>query len=71
MEKIYDPDHYRIVFFSSAPIGVPFLEELAKDKRFEIVGVVTQADKPVGRGLQMQENIIKTAASRVFRHSDD
>ncbi len=71
MEKIYDPDHYRIAFFSSAPIGVPFLEELAKDKRFEIVGVVTQADKPVGRGLQMQENIIKTAASRVFRHSDD
>jgi putative membrane protein insertion efficiency factor len=60
MEKIYDPAHYRIVFFSSAPIGVPFLERLANDKRFEIVGVVTQADKPVGRGLQMQENIIKT-----------
>lgn len=49
MNKIYDPAHYKVVFFSSAPIGVPFLHELAKDKRFEIVGVVTQCDKPAGR----------------------
>ncbi|MEI6672954.1 MAG: membrane protein insertion efficiency factor YidD [bacterium] len=48
-QKTYDPDHYRVVFFSSAPIGVPFLETLAHDKRFEIVGVVTQCDKPSGR----------------------
>ena len=47
MDKHYDPPHYKIVFFSSAPIGVPFLEELTNDKRFELVGVVTQADKPV------------------------
>ncbi|MBR6908173.1 hypothetical protein IKN40_06975 [bacterium] len=48
-EKMYDPDHYRVVFFSSAPIGVPFLKELIDDKRFEVVGVVSQEDKPVGR----------------------
>jgi methionyl-tRNA formyltransferase len=66
MNKIYDPEHYRVVFFSSAPIGVPFLEEVMKDQRFEVVGVVTQADKPVGRGLQMQENIIKTTAKELF-----
>jgi hypothetical protein len=36
-EKMYDPDHYRVVFFSSAPIGVPFLKELMNDKRFEVV----------------------------------
>jgi putative component of membrane protein insertase Oxa1/YidC/SpoIIIJ protein YidD len=64
-EKMYDPEYYRIVFFSSAPIGVPFLEELTKDKRFEIVGVVTQTDKPVGRGLHLQENIIKTKAKEL------
>ncbi|MDR0607364.1 MAG: membrane protein insertion efficiency factor YidD [Candidatus Peribacteria bacterium] len=63
MTKHYDPAYYRVVFFSSAPIGVPFLEELAKDKRFELVGVVTQADKPLGRGWQMQENIIKKVAT--------
>lgn len=32
------------------------------DERFEVVGVVTQPDKPVGRGLKLQENIIKTQA---------
>ncbi|MDR3169263.1 MAG: membrane protein insertion efficiency factor YidD [Candidatus Peribacteria bacterium] len=66
MMKIYDPEHYRVVFFSSAPLGVPFLEALAKDKRFEVIGVVTQADKPVGRGLQMQENVIKTKGKEIF-----
>lgn len=62
----YDPDHYKIVFFSSAPIGVPFLQELAKDKRFEVVGVVTQCDKPQWRGMEMCENIIKTECKRVI-----
>lgn len=62
----YDPDHYKIVFFSSAPIGVPFLQELAKDKRFEIVWVVTQCDKPQWRGMEMCENIIKTEAKKII-----
>lgn len=62
MQKIYDPSHYRIVFVSSAQIGVPFLKELVADQRFEVIGVVTQPDKPVGRGLKMQANIIKTQA---------
>jgi len=62
MQKQYDPEHYRIVFFSSALIGVPFLEALNLDSRFETVGVVTTPDKPVGRGMKMQENIIKQTA---------
>jgi putative component of membrane protein insertase Oxa1/YidC/SpoIIIJ protein YidD len=62
----YDPDHYKIVFFSSAPIGVPFLQNLAKDKRFEVVGVVTQCDKPQGRGMETCENIIKTECKKIF-----
>lgn len=65
MNKIYDPEFYKVVFFSSAPIGVPFLEELSKDKRFDIVGVVTQCDKPAGRWLDMCENIIKTSAKNI------
>jgi putative membrane protein insertion efficiency factor len=65
MEKHYDPEYYKVVFFSSAPIGVPFLEALAKDKRFELIGVVSQADKPVGRGLPIQENIVKTKAKEL------
>jgi len=69
MKKNYDPDHYRVVFFSSAPIGVPFLEHLTKDKRFEVVGVVTQCDKPAGRGMEMCECIIKTEANKLISSS--
>lgn len=73
MHKTYDPDHYRIIFFSSAAIGVPFMETLAQDKRFEIVGVVTQSDKPSGRGMEINENIIKTKAKQLnsWNISDD
>jgi methionyl-tRNA formyltransferase len=65
MHKTYDPDHYRVIFFSSAAIGVPFMETLAQDKRFEIVGIVTQSDKPSGRGMEINENIIKTTAKQI------
>lgn len=68
--KTYDPSKYRVIFFSSAPIGIPFFEEIAQDKRFEIVGVVTQPDKPVGRGLQIQENIVKTTAKAYFQTNE-
>lgn len=70
MKKHYDPDHYRVVFFSSAPIGVPFLERIANDKRFDVVGVVTQCDKPAGRGMEICENIIKkcTKANEQLKH---
>gem|GEM_PF-5519408 len=33
----HDPSHYRVVFCSSAPIGVPFLQQLNEDSRFEVV----------------------------------
>ena len=65
MHKIYDPEHYRVVFISSAPIWTPFLDELVADPRFEVVGIVTQPDKPVGRWLTLQENIIKTHAKKL------
>jgi len=70
MHKTYDPDHYRVVFFSSAPIGVSFLESLANDKRFEVVGVVTQWDKPSGRWMEMGENIIKSVAKKILKDND-
>ncbi len=71
MHKHYDPEHYKVVFFSSAPIGVPFLEALAHDKRFEVVWVVTQCDKPSGRGLEIHENIIKKEAKKIFSSASE
>ena len=61
-EKHYDPAQYRVVFFSSAPIGVPFLEALVQDHHIDVVGVVTGADKPSGRGMKMQMNVVQQAA---------
>jgi methionyl-tRNA formyltransferase len=46
-EKKYDPSCYRVVFFSSSPIGIPFLHAIAEDKQFDLVGVVTMPDAPV------------------------
>ncbi len=63
MEKIYDPASYRIVFFSGSPIWVPFLEQLHNDPRYDVVGVVTMPDKPIGRGHHIQENIIATTSA--------
>lgn len=65
MHKIYDPVSYNIVFFSSAPIGAPFLEALAKDDRFDVTGVVTMPDAPAGRWMKMQENVIKVKAKEL------
>jgi methionyl-tRNA formyltransferase len=65
MNQIYDPDHYKVVFFSSAPIGVPFLQALHNDPRYDVVGVVSQCDKPSGRGMQMCECIIKQEAKKL------
>jgi len=58
----YDPSQLRIIFFSSAPIWVPFLQALVKDVVCDVVGVVTMPDRPSGRGMKMQPNIIKQTA---------
>ncbi len=65
-EKIYDPVYYKVVFFSWAPIWVPFLKELQKDKRFDVVGVVTMPDAPSGRGMEIKPNIIKKTATELW-----
>jgi methionyl-tRNA formyltransferase len=52
----------RVLFMSTPSFGVPTLQLLAADDRFEIVGVVTQPDKPAGRGLKLTSPPIKSAA---------
>lgn len=62
----YDPVKYRVVFASGSPIGVPFLEALMQDPRFEVVGVLTMPDKPSGRGMKLRENIIAEQAKKLW-----
>lgn len=39
----------KIVFFGTPDLAVPFLEALISEANFEVVAVVTQPDRPVGR----------------------
>jgi methionyl-tRNA formyltransferase len=53
----------RIVFFGTAEFAVPSLEALI-DAGHTILAVVTQPDKPTGRGLQQTASPVKQAALR-------
>jgi methionyl-tRNA formyltransferase len=50
----------RIVFFGTGDIGLPTLRALLKSEH-EVVGVVTQPDKPVGRAQLIESPPIKRA----------
>ena len=64
--KIYDPHKYNIVFFSSAPIWIPFLQKLNSSKRFDIKWIVTMPDKPSDRGMKVKPNIVKTEWEKIL-----
>lgn len=49
----------RIVFFGSAPIGFPLLDALLSHSKDEVVGVVTQPDRPVGRKRKLSPCPVK------------
>lgn len=49
----------RALFLGTPEIARHCLEEMIKDQHFEIVGVVTQPDRPAGRKLQLQPSPVK------------
>lgn len=51
----------RIVFIGTGEIGVPTMRRLQQSTEFELVAVVTQADKPVGRDQVIMPPPIKKA----------
>lgn len=52
----------RVVFFGSASIGFPLLDALLASPSDEIVAVVTQPDRPVGRKLKLTACPVKEHA---------
>jgi methionyl-tRNA formyltransferase len=52
----------KIIFLGTSEFAVPALRALAADDRFEIVGVVTQPDRPVGRHATLTPPAVKSAA---------
>jgi methionyl-tRNA formyltransferase len=53
----------RIVFMGTPDFAVPFLSAL--DAQFEVVGVLSQPDRPAGRGRQLQAPAVKLAAQEM------
>jgi len=47
----------RVVFMGSPDFSIPILAEL--DRLYEVIGVVTQPDRPAGRGRQPRASIVK------------
>lgn len=52
----------RTVFLGTPDIARHCLEAMLKDPHFEIVGVVTQPDRPAGRKMQLQPSPVKQVA---------
>ncbi len=53
----------RILFMGTSNFAVPSFEKLIREK-FDIVGVVTQPDRPSGRGRKLQASPIKLIAKK-------
>ena len=51
----------RILFWGTPAFAVPSLRAL-HDKGIEVVGVVTQPDRPAGRGRRLQPSALKQVA---------
>ena len=52
----------RIVFCGTPAFAVPSLQHLLTEPDFEVVGVVTQPDRPRGRGQEVHSSPVKGAA---------
>lgn len=53
----------RVIFMGTPEFAVPSLQALIDSPHYEVVGVVTQPDRPAGRGNKLQASLVKQAAS--------
>ena len=51
----------RVLFIGTGEIGVPVLRSLLESREHDLIGVVTQPDKPVGRAQRIEAPPIKAA----------
>jgi len=57
---------HKIIFFGTSDFAVPSLKSLLDDGRFEVVGIVTQPDRPVGRHAVLTAPAVKKSAQSVI-----
>src|SRR3954469_22404766 len=54
----------RVLFIGTGEIGLPVLRWLLESEKHELVGVVTQPDKPVGREQRIEAPQVKAALAK-------
>ncbi len=52
----------RVLFSGTSAFAVPTLQALFDSPGRDVIGIVTQPDRPSGRGLQLQQSAVKRAA---------
>jgi len=57
-------NHLKIIFAGTPDFAVPALQALY-DKDYKVVGVLTQPDRPSGRGLKLQPSPVKLKANEL------
>jgi methionyl-tRNA formyltransferase len=58
----------KVLFLGTSDFAVPTLEALAASDKHSVLAVVTQPDKPQGRGLHLVESPVKKVAGRMGLH---
>ena len=53
---------HKVIYFGTPHFAVPALEALIADPRYDVLAVVTQPDKPAGRGKRLTPSPVKIAA---------
>ncbi len=56
---------FRVVFFGTSTFAVPSLRKLVEDKDIEVLAVITQPDKPAGRGKRLTSPPVKREAVKL------
>ena len=54
-----------LIFIGTGNIGVPLLEALVNDERFDVKLVITQIDRPAGRKLELTASPIKVRSEEL------
>ncbi|MDD2757891.1 MAG: methionyl-tRNA formyltransferase [Patescibacteria group bacterium] len=55
----------KIVFYGTGDFAAAVLRQIAVDGQFEILGVITQPDRPVGRRQETQKTSVKITAEKL------
>ncbi len=55
----------KILFIGTSTFACPALERLSEQKDFDVVGVITQPDRPAGRRLELTPSPVKELAMRL------